>query len=335
MIHIARQLAGTGLQDRLPVFGSEEFLSCKSPDYGWFVSDEFALPFFVDQRFRKIGFYRLVLTTEPIALQNESTPEAESVFLNDAVRLCKEQQGIKADSIATQANAVFRAVPAAADSLPWGSYIVDLTKTETEIFEAFDAKHRNMIRRAAKGGVTVTSSADVFVIFENLKETMTRQKLLFFPSLSYLTELQSKLRDKITFYLAMHEGKLQGTAVVVHNNCGGFYYYGGSIAEPYPGSLAFMQYEIMKHLKAGGAPVYDLMGARIAGENNEKIENIQRFKRRFSSGMRSGFCFRQILSPMKHKVVTAAVKTYFKLKGSHYDGDVIDQSRRDEPKATS
>jgi hypothetical protein len=330
MLQIATEVASQEFAEKLPVFGSKEFLSAKSKEHGWFVSDKFVLPFVVDNRLRKIGFRRIVLTSEPVSLFPESTSEEEQAFLDEVLRLCAKGKQIGADSISAQANAVFRTVPSSSDSLPWGSYTVDLTKSETAIFDSFDSAHKNRIRKGIRDGVVVRTTSDINTIYQNVKETMVRQNLLFFPSLHYLDELQRRLESRITFYIAEHANRLQGSAVIVHNQHGAFYYYGGSISEPSPGSLTLMQSEIIKDLKKKNIPVYDLMGARLTTGNDAKIEGIQRFKRRFASGMRTGLCFRTILNPVRHRVMIAAVKSFFFLKGAHYSGDVFDQTRRVE-----
>ena len=333
MVEILRQIAGSAASQHLPIFGSEEFLASKSTDYGWFVSEDYILPFFMDARLRKLGFHRMMLTTEAIHLHENVRRGSDGEFLDEVLSICQQGKRIKADWVVTQANAVFSAVPPQSDSLPWGSYIVDLTKSEVAIFETFDPKHKNMIRRATKGGVVIKTTDDVATIYSNVKETMVRQNLLYFPSQSYLSELRRRLGDKISFHIALHDNVIQGSAVVVHNHRGGFYYYGGSITEPFPGSLTSMQYEIMKELKQKNVPVYDLMGARMIVDDS-KIEGIQRFKRRFASGMRSGYCFRRIINPRRHKLLNTALKMYFALKGSHYQGDVFDVTRRSGMNAT-
>jgi hypothetical protein len=335
MVEIVRDLAGSDIKQRLPVFGTEEFLASKSTEYGWFVSEKFLLPFLVDGRLRKLGFKRVLLTTEVVALSDTATHEEEHDFLQDVLRVCAQRKQINADSIATQANAVFRTVPSDSDSLPWGSYIVDLTRPDTAIFDSFDSAHKNRIRKAVRDGVVVKTTDDIDMVYENVKETMVRQSLLFFPSQSYLAELQRRLGRMVTFYIAEHQNRLQGCAVVVHNHCGAFYYYGGSIAETSPGSLTLMHYEIIKDLKKKNVPVYDLMGARLTTGNDAKIEGIQRFKRRFASSVRTGFCFRSIFSPVRHRMMVAAVKTLFVLRGSHYRGDVFDQTQHGQARVAT
>jgi hypothetical protein len=328
MIEIVRHLDSDHLSRNLPVFGTEEFLAAKNPDYGWFVSEHFALPFIVDTR---LGFKRLVFTTEAISLQGPRSPQDERQFLDEVVDACRRKH-IRVDFIATpQANAVFREIPSQSESVEWGSFTVDLTRPETAIFDSFHRYHRSAIRHASSEGVEISQTGNIETIYQILRDTMVRQHLLFFPSQSYLSELQRRLGENISFYIASHKSTVQGAAVIVHNHLGAFYYYGGSIDQPFKGSMNLMQYEIIKHLKQKNIPVYDLMGARIITGGDSKIEGIQRFKSRFASGMRKGHSFRYVVNPLRHRMFVMAVKSFFALKGSHYDGDVIDQAREHQP----
>jgi hypothetical protein len=323
----------TGLADRLPVFATEAFLSAKSREYGWFSSPDFALPFFID---RRLCFSRLVFTTETIPLNPGATVEAETEFLDTVTTLCRREKKISVDIIATaQANSVFRAVPRGSEYLPWGSYIVDLCQSEAAVFARFHPKHRNKIRIAESQGVIVSTTSDTHLVHDVLRQTMTRQKMIFYPSVSYLDALKRNLKQHVAFYVAKQRDELQGAAVVVHNHLGGFYYYGGSIPHPATGSLNFMQFEIMKALQRKNVPVYDLMGARIDTGGDEKLEGIQHFKSRFASGMRQGYRFRSILHPVRHRLFLCTARGYFILRGSHYTGDVIDEAKRVRSKDVS
>jgi len=319
-----------GFANRLPIFATPEFLAARSGEYGWFAGEDFALPFIVEQ---KLCFRRLIFTTEAIPLSEAASPDKEREFLEAVLRVCEAQKEIAVDFIsAPQANVVFRTVPRGCENVPWASYIVDLTRSSSEIFSGFHSKHRNVIRNAMTNEVAVAKTRDVGVIFRNLRETMSRQHLLFYPSEKYLNALATLLGENVTFYTASHRGQLQGCAVVVHNHLGAFYYRGGSIERPATGSLNLLQFEIMKDLQHKGVPVYDLMGARPNTGGNNKIENIQRFKARFASDIRQGYSFRSIIRPVKYRLFVTAVRGYFRLKGSNYSGDVIDQSIRAEQK---
>jgi hypothetical protein len=322
MVEILR--SSDGFEPKLPVFGMKAFLSAKSSEHGWFASRDFVLPFIIDQR---LCFRRLIFTSETVPLFANTSVEAEKTFLTSVLRLCEERK-IRADFLSTaQANAVFRTVPAGCESLPWGSYIVDLEQPENVLFSTFHSKHRNVIRKAESLGVSVTTTSDIRPIYETIRGTMVRQRLLFYPSMFYLQELQHSLKENISFYLATYNQKIQGAAVIVFNHLGGFYYYGGSVPGAVTGSNNLLQFQIMKDLQSKNVPVYDFMGARLSAISDSKIEGIQQFKRRFASGMRKGFCFRHIIRPSMHRLFTLSARGYFSLKGSHYDGDVIDQAK--------
>ena len=49
----------------LPIFGTKNFLSTKSKEYGWFKDDNFIMPFYIDRRFI---FSKLVFTTETLVI---------------------------------------------------------------------------------------------------------------------------------------------------------------------------------------------------------------------------------------------------------------------------
>ena len=328
MVQVLSQITDRRLLQKLPVFATEEFLGAKSSQYGWLTSEDYLLPYFIDSR---LSFKRLVFTTETISLSDRHDSTAEIEFLDDVVELCRKGKPIGVDFIATaQANAVFNAVPSESEHLEWGSYTVDLKQPEGAIFNAFHSKHRNVIRKASASGVVISTTNDTALVYHCVRETMERQKLLFFPSHAYLSELQRRLRGMVTFYTAMREARLQGVAVVVHNHLGAFYYYGGSTENPFTGSLNFLQSEIIKDLKSKNVPVYDLMGARIVKDGDLKIEGIQKFKSRFASGMRKGYCFKKVFNPLRYRLFVCAVKAYFALRGSRYAGDVIDQARQSQ-----
>jgi hypothetical protein len=323
MIEIVR--TSDSFSNKLPVFGTEQFLAAKSSEFGWFIDGACVLPFIIDKH---LCFRRLIFTTEIIPLTRVPTLEQEKDFLDEVMRVCESEPSLGVDFVATaQANAVFRIAPSESEPIPWGSYIVDLQQSEDAMFNGCHSKHRNVIRNALGNGVEIRTTNDVGEIYRNIRDTMKRQNLLFFPSRSYLARLQGNLGGNLTFYTAYYKDVLQGAAVVAHNEFGGFYYYGGSIARPFTGSLNLMQYEIMKDLKRKGRATYDLMGARIDTGGDPKIEGIQRFKARFASSFKQGYTFRKIIRPVRHRLFVCAVKAYCAIKGAHYNGDVIDQAQ--------
>ena len=73
--------------DNLPIFATEKYLKSKSNKYGWFLTDDFILPFTID---KKLIFKRLIFTTETIYLNKNLTEIEEKEFLNNVVSYCKK-----------------------------------------------------------------------------------------------------------------------------------------------------------------------------------------------------------------------------------------------------
>jgi len=254
-------------ESRLPIFAKKEFLELKSNDYGWFVDENFILPFYMDKR---AIFAKLTFTTSTIRLSNKGY---EKRFLNGVVKKVKE---LNIDYISQPlANAVFSEVADNSMYIDWGSYVVNLSlNDEEEILKNMHSKHRNVIKKAIKDGVVIEETKNVNVVFENLKETMQRQNRTY-PSFDEL----EKLKKISKFYIAKKDNIVQGCAVLPYNQFGALYLYGGSISRPYIGSLNLMHYKAMCDLKRLGVKEYDFMGARVNVEKGSKLEGIQRFKR--------------------------------------------------------
>ena len=156
--------------DRLPVLATKEYLAYKSDSHGWFVSENFILPFYLT---KKIIFKRIFFTTEPININNASKSE-EVFFLNDVVRLSKM---IKVDIIELPgSNAIFNAYPDKALFTEFGTYRLDLAKSEEELFKNLHPKHRNVIRKAEKDSVIIKFGAEyIDNCYNIIKRTYMRQ----------------------------------------------------------------------------------------------------------------------------------------------------------------
>lgn len=302
-------------EDKLPVFATKEFLETKSANFGWFVNDSFILPFYIDKRFI---FSKLVFTHQSIKLDENGN---EKKFLNEVVKKAKY---LNIDYIAQPlANVLFKDIPDNSKYIKWGSYIVDLSKSEEEILKNMHSKHRNVIRKAQKDGVIIKETKDTEVIFNNIKETMLRQNRPY-PSKEEL----EKLKPFSKFYIAIKDDKVQGCAVLPYNKYGSVYLYGGSIEKPYTGSLNLLHYKAMCDLKKEGVMKYDFMGARLNVEKNSKLEGIQRFKSRFGGELHKGYLWKYEFKPIKVKLIYALQTLKAKLNNRKYLGDAIDQESK-------
>lgn len=316
-IEIARDAHACGIDFSAHVFASPGFLSAKSSDYGWLVSDTFALPFFCE---RILAFRRLIFTDAPIAIADGGDVQAFLDAAIDAVgnaRIC--------DFIAKpQANAVFPCVPAGGISAPWGTYETRIDRSDDELLAAFHVKHRNVIRKAMRDGVEVRVMDDFVALQACLKDTLARQGLPYFPSLPLLHTLERNLKGQVIRLAAYLGDELQGVVFVPFDSGRGYYLYGGSIPAPHGGAINLLQFETMRVLRARGVKVYDFVGARIDVKTGTKYEGIQRFKSRFGAELRQGFAFRAVFNPVRFALFNALASVRLRLAGRRYI-DPIDQ----------
>ena len=311
------------IHDELPVFASENYLKSKSDDYGWFVTDDFILPFTID---KKLIFKRLIFTTDTIYLNKNLTVEEEKEFLNEIVSYCKKND-ICDFIFKAQANAIFNTYPDNSEHVEWGTYELKLDKSMDELLSKFYARDRTKVRKAIKLGATVRTTDNVEKVYENIKETFLRQDSLLFPSLSYLEKLKSNLNDNFALFVVEHNNEIQGSIIIIYDDKRAYYLYGGSIRKPTTGSISLMHYKAMEYFKKKNLDYYDFVGARPCIEEGSKYEALQKFKSRFGTTLRMGYAFRVIINPVKYKLFNLSVQSYFKLKGSSYT-DPIDSIRR-------
>ncbi|WP_455624961.1 lipid II:glycine glycyltransferase FemX [Parabacteroides sp.] len=306
----------------IPVLARENYLKVKSVEYGWFDSQYYYMPFYIDQRF---VFRRLVLPFGPIARFYKHAGNGEEEFFNCVLEFMKSHKSIlKCDYLSQpQSNVVLPYIPKYGTVIPWGSYTIDLTRSDEEIFTSFHTKHKNVIRKAAKEGVIIECNGDYEAVWRNVSDTLHRQKV-YPPQFSYYEQLAKNIPDNVAFYVAKLNGVIQGSAVVIYDQEIAYYMYGGSSPNPFTGSVNLLQYEIMKDMKLKGVKVYDMVGARIIYNENSKFAGIQRFKSRFSSDFKRGYILRMIFSPLKYRLFLLCVKLYGKLHGFNYSDSIDD-----------
>jgi len=296
----------------LPILGKEKYLKCKSDEYGWFVNNNCAIAFFIDKR---AIFRRLVFTTSVICKTTISSEEKE--FLDSIVDYVKEHK--LCDFIyKAQSNVIFNFCPKDSDCVPWGTYEVDIDKSEKKLFASFNAKARNAIRKALKEGVIVERTQDVSLVVENIKNTLLRQQSIHYPSLEYVKSLQNNLEQNVVFLVAKKELVIQGSLILIYDKDRGYAMYAGSIKSPITGSLDLLHFEAMKFLAAKDIKVYDFVGTRINIKKNSKQEGIDRFKRKFNPALKTGFTFRTIINKKKYLLYKIVSKLYFGIRGYNY-----------------
>lgn len=305
-----------GIEHEIPVFASEAYLKNCSTQYAWLLSDACLLPLVVHKRYI---FKYVTFTSDVVYLKGGVTEQTETAFLHAAVQTLKKH-GI--DFITTpQSNALFRCVPQRAKWCRFGSYRIDLQKSEDALFEAVHTKHRNSIRKATKDGVTVSFGNHLLhEVFTVIADTQQRNGIFFHTELEFKQLVQS-LGSNVMLCAAYYQGKCQGTAFVIKDSTTAYYLYGGSCDAPHTGSLNLLQWEIILQLKQSGTMFYDFVGARVSPSETSRAYGIKRFKQRFGGDFLQGYLWKYDINPLKKKLFDVLIR----VKTGKLNHDIIDE----------
>lgn len=157
-------------------------------------------------------------------------------------------------------------------------------RSEADVLAGMNQLWRRNIRKAEKAGVTVTigSAADLPDFHRVYLETTVRDG--FAPrALSYFQtmyrELSTEDPDRITLYLAHHEGDLIAATLAVRVNKHTWYSYGASTTakRDLRGSNA-VQWRMIRDAISAGCDVYDLRGITETLDEDDSHAGLIRFK---------------------------------------------------------
>lgn len=167
------------------------------------------------------------------------------------------------------------------------THLLDLTKSEDEIWGSFEGRCRTAIRKAEKGGVSVKRETSREVIdgyYEILDNLYAGQKMTTpNPKVFYYRLWDAIDDDQFSMLTAWHEEVLIAGAIILHDRdrC---YYLNGASRYDYnslcPNNL--IQWEAIRLAKSRGALWYDFVGS--------DIERLAKFKKSFGGGLTSYAC---------------------------------------------
>ena len=148
----------------------------------------------------------------------------------------------------------------------WVPLAADGPKSEDDVLAAMNQQWRRNIKKATKAGVTVTvgDRKDLAHFHRIYAETAARDHFTPRP-LSYFERMWDSLTaeepDRLTLYLAHHEGDLVAATTLVRVGTHAWYSYGASTTakRDVRGSNA-VQWQMMRDALAAGAHVYDMRG---------------------------------------------------------------------------
>jgi len=305
------------------IYASPGFLAAVSDAYGWLGGwDErdtlrFVLPYTI---VRRHGIRMVRFRVETIVMQpGHDDVRDECHFLNACLRWFKDNGAHVI--IPASTNTLFRTFPDGAQAVPYGSYVLDLTPPEEQLWNRVHPKHRNVIRGAQKKGVQVVAGLEyVPAAYDLVAETFRRSAMPLMSRQAFDRMIRG-FGNQVQVFVAMHEGDVQACAVVPFSRYSAYYAYGGTSASPVTGASNLLQWEAIRHFRAIGTQRYDFCGARINPDEGSKAAGLAMFKARFGGELRTGYIWKCPLQPLLAAIYNWGVRL---LRG----GDIVDQERR-------
>lgn len=307
----------------LSITASKEFLEWHSDKYGWFVSSQNGLfiPFFIK---KQLFVNRLTFLDDVDSLLKFKNVSLEDKlhFLNNCIKYIKEHMDV--DFITqSPAFAIFDSFPIGSIAAPFGTYRIDLTKSEDEIWEKVHSKHKNVIRKAIQNNVDIKSGHQYLnQSIQLINETLERSKIKSLD-LTKINQLAQNLNGNIVPYICELNGLVQGTAIFIFSQKSALYMWGGSISNPTTGAMNYLHWTAIKDFKTLNVNCYDFVGGRITPKAGSKLEGIQRFKSRFGGYFYQGYLWKYPIK-WKYYFYIVILKAYLFFKGRNTK-DIIDQ----------
>lgn len=307
--------------EKYSIYAQPAFLSSYSGaiDIGYFVEGNIILPYVITKsKFLKTLYF-------PVEILGEKDFEKQKDFLDRIPSFVKKNFNIAI--IRTGNTAVFNCYPRNAKYCKFGSYIIDLSKSEDELFSMLHSKHRNVIRKAQKDGIVIKHGADYQKdVIALMRDTYTRQGMSSSLDNNYLSRMND-LGEHVSYWIATDaQGVLQGSAIFLWNKDNSCYYlHGGSAQHTATGAMNLLIWEAMVYMKSEGVKYFDFVGARIAPEPGSKLEGIQRFKERFGSTLKVGYAFELAINKPLYDLYKLLLKIKCFIMRTKYTKSIVEQ----------
>lgn len=303
----------------LPIFASEPFLRAVGEEYGWMAgidgtgTTRCVLPYTIVS---EMGIRMARFRVETIPVQKDLGVDEEREFLTSAMDLL-ESLGAHV-VIPASTNAVFRTYPVGAVAAPYGSYIIDLTLSEEELWRGIEKITRKNINASRKCGVLIEDGMErLDECYALIKDTFGRSKLSFMSRDSFARYMLG-LGENGRILIAHHQGRIESCGVYAFSTYAAYAVYAGNRPDQMKGAHKLTHWEALKSFKESGVRLYDLVGARIDPQMGSKQEAINSFKQRLGGKLKRGYMWKYSLRPVRSLAYTLGVRL---LRG----GDIVDR----------
>ena len=193
--------------------------------------------------------------------------------------------------------------------------IIDLKKSEEQLWSEVHSKRRNEIRRSLKEGTlfVISNTVDSLKIcYQILKNVYSRAKLPL-PSYEHFQALHNNSTDKqgLCIFTATYEGEIIGCLLGLVYKEVVYDYYAGALDNfynKYPNDL--IPWEVIKYVKQNGFTTFDFGGA---GKPNVPY-GVRDYKKKFGGDLVNYGRFEKVNKPIMYRMGKFGLKIYKKIK---------------------
>lgn len=165
--------------------------------------------------------------------------------------------------------------------------VIDLEKTEEELFAEFHTKGRRNVRVSKDAWVDInfseTMTAELLASWELLLHETTLRDKFAHNSTHYYQNFCNTLKGKVLIASAQYRGVIIAMAIITLSHAEAIYYYGASTSDPEMRKLTatfLLQWETIQYLKTLGIKTYDLFGIADPNDPNDTLAGVSFFKQR-------------------------------------------------------
>jgi lipid II:glycine glycyltransferase (peptidoglycan interpeptide bridge formation enzyme) len=216
-----------------------------------------------------VSFHRIPKTPYSVGTLLRG-PEINDEMLSNVRKIAQEENAIfvkfEPDSISNSSLSFPSLVPSPKVAFYPHSFIVDLTRSESDLLAALSSKTRYNIRLAYRHGVTVSRETHDkgFEIYLKLLFDTTRRQGFYLHSEIYHRHLWETLKGTglVDIFLASYQGEVLGAFMLFHLKDRLFYPYGASL-DTHREVMAptLLMWECIKYGQSLGLKSFDMWGS--------------------------------------------------------------------------
>lgn len=163
-------------------------------------------------------------------------------------------------------------------------WILDLSPDEETLMMNMRKTTRNLIRRAIKDGVEITTSTEEIAVKDFIRlhdETHKRHHFVPYPDTLFYEQVKKfKDDDQVLVLRGKHGNELIASSIVMYYGNHGSYHHGASIRSKVPVAY-LLQWEAIREAKSRGCKVYNFWGIEQTEDKKHPFYGITLFKKGF------------------------------------------------------